>query len=137
MVSDAIISSADDQNRCRLSTIPGVEGSDYINASFVDVRSRSMNHAKYPSTYNRLCLHKSWYISSKFISLQQGYHKSRAFIATQGPLPDTKEDFWRLIWEQKSTTIVMLTKEKEAGKVELHIIIPHILLYNCRIIISC
>ena len=45
MVSDAIISSADDQNRCRLSTIPGVEGSDYINASFVDVRSRSTNHA--------------------------------------------------------------------------------------------
>ena len=27
----------DDRNRCRLNAIPGVEGSDYINASFVDV----------------------------------------------------------------------------------------------------
>ena len=28
---------ADDRNRCRLSAVPGVEGSDYINASFIDV----------------------------------------------------------------------------------------------------
>ena len=41
----------------------------------------------------------------------------RAFIATQGPLPDTQDDFWRLVWEQKIRSVIMLTKEKEAGKV--------------------
>lgn len=35
--------------------------------------------------------------------------KVQGFIATQGPLPDTVPDFWRLVWEQNSHTIVMLT----------------------------
>ena len=47
----------------------------------------------------------------------QGYHKTKAFIATQGPLPDTQDDFWKLIWQQGSASVVMLTKEKEGGKV--------------------
>lgn len=47
----------------------------------------------------------------------QGYHKGKAFIATQGPLPDTADDFWRLVWEQKSASIVILAREREGGKV--------------------
>ena len=35
--------------------------------------------------------------------------KVQGFIATQGPLPDTIPDFWRLVWEQNARTIVMLT----------------------------
>ena len=47
----------------------------------------------------------------------KGYHKRKAYIATQGPLPDTQDDFWRLVWEHKCATIVMLTKEREGGRV--------------------
>ena len=50
----------------------------------------------------------------------QGYHKQKAFIATQAPLPDTTEDFWRMVWEQNCATVVMLTKEKEGGRVKCH-----------------
>ena len=40
----------------------------------------------------------------------QGYKMaSKQYIATQGPMPQTVEDFWRLIWEQRCSTIVMLT----------------------------
>ena len=35
VVEDILI--LDDTSRCRLSFIPGVEGSDYINANYVDV----------------------------------------------------------------------------------------------------
>ena len=52
-----------------------------------------------------------------FLSWSQGYHKGKAFIATQGPLPDTADDFWRLVWEQKSASIVVLAREREGGKV--------------------
>ena len=35
--------------------------------------------------------------------------KVQGFLATQGPLPETISDFWRMVWEQNSRTIVMLT----------------------------
>ncbi|KAL3172893.1 hypothetical protein MRX96_012639 [Rhipicephalus microplus] len=39
-----------------------------------------------------------------------GYRRRNAYIATQGPLPETCGDFWRMVWEQHSVTIVMMTK---------------------------
>lgn len=47
-----------------------------------------------------------------------GFHKENQYIATQGPLQNTIEDFWRMVWEQKSTTIVMMTQLQERGRVK-------------------
>ncbi|XP_044530857.1 receptor-type tyrosine-protein phosphatase V-like [Gracilinanus agilis] len=54
------------------------------------------------------------YINANFIP---GYTRPQEFIATQGPLKKTLEDFWRLVWEQKVHTIVMLTVGMENGRV--------------------
>lgn len=47
----------------------------------------------------------------------QGYRQKDHFIATQGPLAHTVEDFWRMVWEWKCHTIVMLTEVQEREQV--------------------
>ena len=49
----------------------------------------------------------------------QGYGRANAYIAAQGPMPNTIGDFWRMIWEHRLSTVVMLTKVTEGGKVLL------------------
>uniref|UniRef100_A0A8B9K6T1 protein-tyrosine-phosphatase n=1 Tax=Astyanax mexicanus TaxID=7994 RepID=A0A8B9K6T1_ASTMX len=50
------------------------------------------------------------YINASFID---GYRQKDYFIATQGPLAHTVQDFWRMVWEWKCHSIVMLTELKE------------------------
>ncbi|XP_051968090.1 receptor-type tyrosine-protein phosphatase epsilon-like isoform X2 [Xyrauchen texanus] len=50
------------------------------------------------------------YVNASYID---GYTDTNKFIAAQGPKQETVADFWRMIWEQKSATIVMLTNLKE------------------------
>ncbi|KAM6963463.1 receptor-type tyrosine-protein phosphatase H-like [Tautogolabrus adspersus] len=49
-------------------------------------------------------------------SYMPGHNSSREYIATQGPLPSTVNDFWRMIWEQRVKGIVMVTNCNESGK---------------------
>ena len=51
----------------------------------------------------------------------QGYHSEQEYIATQGPLDQTVVDFWRMVWEQNSATIIMLTNLVELGKVHVQL----------------
>ena len=48
----------------------------------------------------------------------QGYAgEEKAFIATQGPMSHTVNDFWRAVWHVKAPVVVMITKLKEKNKV--------------------
>ncbi|XP_064617213.1 receptor-type tyrosine-protein phosphatase kappa-like [Liolophura sinensis] len=41
-----------------------------------------------------------------------GYKQKRGFILTQTPLPNTVVDFWRLVYDHKVSTIIMLDRVK-------------------------
>ena len=54
-----------------------------------------------------------------FEIFSKGYAgEEKAFIATQGPMSHTVNDFWRAIWHVKAPIIVMITKLKEKNKVQ-------------------
>ncbi|XP_047410297.1 tyrosine-protein phosphatase non-receptor type 21-like [Sciurus carolinensis] len=38
------------------------------------------------------------------------------YIATQGPLQNTCQDFWQMVWEQGIAIIAMVTAEEEGGR---------------------
>ncbi|XP_039507624.1 tyrosine-protein phosphatase non-receptor type 22 isoform X3 [Pimephales promelas] len=57
--------------------------------------------------------HDTDYINASFI---KGVLGPRAYIATQGPLPNTVLDFWRMLWEYNVQVIVMACREFEMGR---------------------
>uniref|UniRef100_A0A8C6XPA8 Phosphatidylinositol phosphatase PTPRQ n=1 Tax=Naja naja TaxID=35670 RepID=A0A8C6XPA8_NAJNA len=63
------------------------------------------------------CVPGSDYINASYVS---GYLCPNEFIATQGPLPGTVGDFWRMVWETRAKTVVMLTQCYEKGRIRCH-----------------
>uniref|UniRef100_A0A3P8UVI2 protein-tyrosine-phosphatase n=1 Tax=Cynoglossus semilaevis TaxID=244447 RepID=A0A3P8UVI2_CYNSE len=55
------------------------------------------------------------YINANYIP---GYKHSKEYIATQGPLPETRNDFWKMVLQQKSPIVVMLTQCNERRRVK-------------------
>ncbi|XP_065828956.1 tyrosine-protein phosphatase non-receptor type 12-like [Oscarella lobularis] len=70
-----------DHSRVELPPTEGVDGSDYINASYMT-----------------------------------GSDGEIAYVASQGPLPATVADFWRMIWCLRIEIVVMVCREVELGK---------------------
>ncbi|KAM4571942.1 receptor-type tyrosine-protein phosphatase beta-like isoform 1-T2 [Fundulus diaphanus] len=54
------------------------------------------------------------YINANFVP---GGGSERDFICTQGPLPNTVADFWRMVWEQNVRVIVMVTALRQKNTI--------------------
>ena len=72
-----------EHSRVRLDPLPNLSGVDLIKSQFINA------------------------------SYVRGYNHEVAFIATQGPKKETVDAFWRMVWQENSSLIVMLTGKRE------------------------
>ncbi|KAJ8377526.1 hypothetical protein AAFF_G00256220 [Aldrovandia affinis] len=80
-----------DHSRVILQPMPDDPSSDYINANYIDI----------------------WLY-------RDGYQRPSHYIATQGPVHETVYDFWRMVWQEQSACIVMVTNLVEVGRVKCY-----------------
>ncbi|XP_075423782.1 tyrosine-protein phosphatase non-receptor type 5 isoform X1 [Ascaphus truei] len=75
-----------------------------------------------PNPHSRVCLMTpdeeddplSSYINANYI---HGYGEvEKIYIATQGPTVNTVSDFWKMVWQQRSPIIVMITNIEEVNE---------------------
>uniref|UniRef100_A0A8D0C5Z0 protein-tyrosine-phosphatase n=1 Tax=Salvator merianae TaxID=96440 RepID=A0A8D0C5Z0_SALMN len=74
-----------------------------------------------PNPHSRVCLTSddqddplSSYINANYIRGYKGEEK--VYIATQGPIVNTVSDFWRMVWQERSPIIVMITNIEEMNE---------------------
>nr|XP_022308538.1 receptor-type tyrosine-protein phosphatase gamma-like isoform X3 [Crassostrea virginica] len=74
----------------------------------------------FPYDHSRVVLRvkdeeSSDYINANYIN---GTNRPKEYIAAQGPKQNTVDDFWKMIWQEDVSSIVMLTNLKEGDKVK-------------------
>ncbi|XP_055482049.1 receptor-type tyrosine-protein phosphatase R isoform X2 [Psammomys obesus] len=97
---------------------------NFVDPKEIDIpRHGTKNRYKtiLPNPLSRVCLRSknisdplSTYINANYIRGYSG--KEKAFIATQGPMINTVNDFWQMVWQEDSPVIVMITKLKEKNE---------------------
>ncbi|NXP15935.1 PTPRJ phosphatase, partial [Thinocorus orbignyianus] len=87
-------------------------------AELADNRGKNRYNNVLPYDISRVKLSEQNYATDDYINANYmpGYNSKKAFIAAQGPLPSTIDDFWRMIWEKNIYSIVMLTKCVEQAR---------------------
>ena len=121
LLCPSYIPTANDQ---RVILSPENGQSDYICASYVDVSPHTITieivfreAANSDDTLWASDMLAEYFLLTLNSVFWQGYRQRNAFIITQGPMKNTVGDFWKMMWEQKSTAIVMLTQLQEDGEV--------------------
>ncbi|CAH8463873.1 unnamed protein product [Dicrocoelium dendriticum] len=96
-------------------------GMTWIHANMEENRPKNRYANVVAYDHSRVILNEikgvpgSDYINANYID---GYQRQKAYIATQGPLPETFYDFWRMVWEQNTHIIVMMTRLEERARVK-------------------
>ncbi|CAO3642596.1 unnamed protein product [Mucor hiemalis] len=99
---------------------------DYINANYIQYATIKNDITLSPinQSEEEIKLQKDGLLSQASLRTMNKINVdldcNRQYISTQGPLPTTFNDFWKLIWDERSFVIVMLTQEIEMNKIKCH-----------------
>ncbi|CAD6997006.1 receptor-type tyrosine-protein phosphatase kappa [Ceratitis capitata] len=83
-------------------------------------QEKNQNSKCIPYDYNRVVLTKtSGLVDSDYInaSYVDSLLKPNAYIVTQGPVEETVNAFWQMVWQENISAIIMLTKTFDFAKV--------------------
>ncbi|XP_077316648.1 tyrosine-protein phosphatase non-receptor type 1 [Lithobates pipiens] len=86
-------------------------------ARLLENKTRNRYRDVSPFDHSRIKLHRedNDYINASLIKMEEA---QRSYILTQGPLPTTCGHFWEMVWEQKSSGVVMLNRVIEKGSIK-------------------
>lgn len=77
--------------------------------------SDNLNSSNSSSSFDETSAGCSDYVHANYVD---GYRQKNAYISTQGPLDETCEDFWRMVWQEQVLVIAMTTKVIEQRKIK-------------------
>lgn len=103
-----------------VSNVTSPPDADYSISAGMELGGKNRYNNIFPYDHNRVKLStdaKDDYINASYVSIKNSRQR---YIATQGPLPDTFKDFWKVVWDHKIPVIVMLTPESEGGQLKCH-----------------
>ncbi|XP_026030671.1 receptor-type tyrosine-protein phosphatase zeta-like isoform X5 [Astatotilapia calliptera] len=101
-----------------MCTVDIVMSTDNANHPDSKTENRHSNNSTYDDTQVHLSLLANKkgkamdYINASYVD---GFKKPRLYIAAQGPVRSSIEDFWRMIWEQNICIIVLISNLVEKG----------------------
>ncbi|XP_037393555.1 receptor-type tyrosine-protein phosphatase kappa isoform X7 [Pygocentrus nattereri] len=104
-----------DHSRVILQPMEDDPSSDYINANYIDVSGDAS-----PPSIGEGVRNSSPSLVCQIWLYRDGYQRPSHYIATQGPVHETVYDFWRMIWQEQSACIVMVTNLVEVGRVKCY-----------------
>ncbi|XP_029349587.1 tyrosine-protein phosphatase non-receptor type 21 isoform X2 [Echeneis naucrates] len=100
--------------------IPKRPGGEYTVAQLPESGDKNRFQDVLPYDSNRVELvptkeNNTGYINASHIRITVG-GQEWSYIATQGPMSNTCQDFWQMVWEQGVSIIAMVTAEEESGR---------------------
>ncbi|XP_075229013.1 tyrosine-protein phosphatase non-receptor type 1-like isoform X2 [Lycorma delicatula] len=94
---------------------------DYSAVEAKKLKNKNLNRYRDVSPYDhtRIILKKGTcdYINANIVKMEEA---DRQYILTQGPLPNTTDHFWLMVWEQNCSAVIMLNRIIEKDQVKCH-----------------
>ncbi|PYI12104.1 hypothetical protein BO78DRAFT_302397 [Aspergillus sclerotiicarbonarius CBS 121057] len=102
------------------ATIGG--SSEHFRVAGIEKGTKNRYNDIYPFEHSRVRLQNVSPGGCDYVNANhmKAAYSGKSYIATQAPVPDTFNDFWRVVWEQDVRLVVSLTAEVERGQVKCH-----------------